>query len=26
VGEYQKSGVMAGLEGSVKNFQLDADF
>jgi hypothetical protein len=26
VGEYQKSGVMAGLQGSLHNFQLDADF
>lgn len=26
VGEYQKSGVMAGLQGNLHNFQLDADF
>jgi hypothetical protein len=26
VGDYQKSGVMAGLQGSLHNFQLDADF
>lgn len=26
VGEYQKSSVMAGLTGTVHNFQLDADF
>jgi len=26
VGEYQKNGVMAGLEGKLHNFQLDADF
>jgi hypothetical protein len=26
VGEYQKNGVMAGLEGKVHSFQLDADF
>ena len=26
VGDYQKSGVMAGLTGSLHNFDLDADF
>jgi hypothetical protein len=26
VGEYQKSGVMAGLDGAMRSFQLDADF
>jgi hypothetical protein len=26
VGDYQKSGVMAGLTGNLHNFQLDADF
>jgi len=26
VGEYQKSGVMAGIGGAIHNFQLDADF
>lgn len=26
VGEYQKSGVMAGLQGDLHSFQLDADF
>ena len=26
VGDYQKSGVMQGLEGGLHSFQLDADF
>ncbi len=26
VGDYQKSGVMAGLQGKVQNFSMDEDF
>ena len=26
VGDYQKAGCMAGLEGNLHSFQLDADF
>jgi hypothetical protein len=26
VGDYQKTGPMAGLEGALHTFQLDADF